>query len=65
MGSTVKRSSGEVGAKGTKDRAPIITSGAASPIARLTARMMPVRMPGIAWGSVSRHTTCQRVAPRA
>ena len=65
MGRTVKRSNGLVGAKGTKDSAPMITNGAASPMARLTARMIPVRIPGIACGNTRRQITCHRVPPNA
>ena len=45
--------------------APIATSGAASPIARLIARITPVMMPGVAAGSTWCQTVCQRVAPSA
>ncbi len=38
-------------------------SGAVSPMARDSARMTPVRMPGIAAGSTWWKTTCQREAP--
>ena len=40
-------------------------SGADSPIARESARIDPVAMPGIAAGSTCRETTCHGVAPSA
>ena len=40
-------------------------SGAVSPIARESARIEPVAMPGIAAGSTWRETTCHCVAPSA
>ncbi len=43
----------------------MIRIGAASPIARLMARIEPVMMPGMAEGSVMRLIICHRVAPRA
>ena len=48
-----------------KVSAPIVISGAVSPIARESARIVPVRMPGSAAGSTTRQTTCERVAPSA
>ena len=39
--------------------------GATSPAPRLTARMVPVRMPGIAWGTTTWTTVWNLVAPRA
>ena len=45
--------------------APTRMSGAASPIARAMARMIPVMIPGAAAGRTERRTICQRVAPRA
>ena len=44
---------------------PTSSSGAASPIARESPRIVPVAMPGIAEGRVCRHVVCQTVAPRA
>ena len=46
MGSTVKRSRGDVGSKVRYTRALMKMIGAASPIARDMARMVPVSMPG-------------------
>ena len=40
-------------------------SGAVSPMARESARITPVRMPGSADGSTWWRTVCQRVAPSA
>ena len=40
-------------------------SGAVSPMARLTARITPVSMPGKAWGITMCQMTCHRVAPKA
>ena len=51
IGRTVKRSNGPLGVKGTKSKAPIMISGAVSPMARERARMMPVIMPGRAAGT--------------
>ena len=45
--------------------APIMISGAVSPIARESARIEPVAIPGIAAGSTWRETTCHWVAPSA
>ena len=39
--------------------------GATSPAPRLTARMVPVRMPGLACGSTTLRTVWNLVAPRA
>src|SRR5690606_40621395 len=65
IGMTVKPSSGPFGTNGTKASAPMMSSGAASPIARERARIVPVRMPGSASGSTWCRTVCQRVAPSA
>ena len=43
--------------------APIMMSGAVSPMARPNERMVPVRMPGIASGRTTFLVVCQRVAP--
>ena len=48
-----------------KVSAPIVISGAVSPMARESARMTPVRMPGSAAGKTTRMVTCERVAPSA
>ena len=39
--------------------------GATSPAPRLTARMVPVKMPGAACGTTTCMTVCSLVAPRA
>ena len=52
------------GRKVTKVKAPTRISGAASPIARAIARMIPVMIPGAAAGSTDRRTICQRDAPK-
>ena len=54
-----------VGSKEMYVTAPIRISGAVSPIARESARIEPVAMPGIAAGSTCRDTTCHCVAPSA
>ena len=53
------------GRNATYVRAPMVISGAVSPTARDSARMVPVRMPGSAAGTTTRLVTCQRVAPSA
>ena len=63
IGNTVKLLSSPVGVKRTSVNAPIMMSGAASPIARDNARMIPVATPGMAAGSVWRKTVCSSVAP--
>lgn len=65
MGSAVNSSIGLSGKKATNVRAPIMIRGAVSPIARDSARMIPVKMPGSAEGRTWARTTCQRVAPSA
>ena len=47
------------------DSAPIVMSGAVSPIARDRPMIMPVRMPPIEYGSTWWAVTSQRVAPSA
>ncbi len=44
---------------------PTIISGATSPAARAMARIRPVRMPGAAAGTTTRHVVSNFVAPRA
>ena len=53
------------GVNGTYWNAPIMISGAVSPIARESARMTPVSMPGSATGRIWPRIVCQRVAPSA
>ena len=48
-----------------KTTPPTTISGAASPIARDIARIVPVSIPGRAAGKTWRETACQRVAPSA
>ena len=43
--------------------APTIRSGAVSPKARASVRMVPVRIPGAAYGTTWLRTISQRVAP--
>ncbi len=52
-----------VGARGTKNTAPVKRIGAVSPAARDTCRITPVRMPLIELGSTMVRIVCQRVAP--
>ena len=65
MGSTVNGSMGLSGKKAMKVSAPMVISGAVSPMARDRARMMPVSVPGRAAGSTMPHTTWERVAPQS
>ena len=65
IGSTVNGDQIESGAKVTNVTAPIVMSGAVSPIARDSARMSPVRMPGAATGSTWCQMVCHLVAPSA
>ena len=65
MGSAVMRLITPSGSNSTDPARPTITSGAASPMARESPRMVPVAMPGIADGRVWRQVVCQTVAPRA
>ena len=51
IGNAVKRLSGLSGVNGTKVSAPMAIRGAVSPMARLTAKITPVKMPGGAWGN--------------
>src|SRR5690606_12817197 len=53
IGSTVNGASKPSGTKLTKARAPSTSSGAASPIARATERIAPVKMPGRAIGNTT------------
>ena len=46
-----------------KNTAPVNMIGAVSPAARLTWRMMPVRMPLMELGRTTALMVCQRVAP--
>ena len=55
---------GPLGSKTIKVEAPTTISGAVSPIARDIARIVPVRMPGMACGSTWFQTVCHLVAPR-
>ena len=64
-GSTVNDEPGFDGMNVIKTTPEIIRIGAASPIARDRARMMPLMIPGTACGSTTVFTTCQRVAPIA
>ena len=54
-----------VGSNRTAPAMPSSSSGAASPMARDSPRMVPVAMPGIEDGRVCRHVVCQSVAPSA
>ena len=65
IGNTVNRSSGPSGVNGTNVNAPMVISGADSPIALEAARMFPVIIPGIASGSTWCQIVCQRLAPTA
>ncbi len=47
------------------ESAPIVMSGAVSPMARDRPMIMPVRMPPIEYGSTWCAVTSQRVAPSA
>src|SRR3989304_7457107 len=64
MGTVVKSSNGLVLSKAMKVKAPIMIRAAVSPMARDTARIMPVIMPGIAPGSTWFHTVCQWLGGR-
>ena len=64
IGITVNGSRMSSGRNAAKVSAPIMISGAVSPIARESARIMPVRMPGMTCGRTWCQTICQRVAPR-
>ncbi len=44
---------------------PVSMSGATSPAPRAMARIMPVRMPGLAWGRTTRRIVCHFDAPHA
>ena len=61
-GVAVERASGH---RRIEPAAPTISSGAVSPIARESPRIVPVRMPGRPTGRTWSRTICQRVAPRA
>ena len=50
---------------GRKYATPVNRMGATSPAPRLTARMVPVRIPGTAWGRTTKITVWKRVAPSA
>src|SRR5574339_1319208 len=63
MGRVVNFENGEEGSKLMAVDAPTTTSGAVSPMAREMARMVPVRMPGMALGSTCDQTVCHLVAP--
>ena len=65
IGSTVKGEKRSEGRKGTYVSAPIVMSGAVSPMARDSARMRPVRIPGKAAGRTWCQMVCHRVAPSA
>src|SRR5690606_16284789 len=65
IGSTVNESVNRSGTKGTNATAPTRSSGAASPTARESARIVPVRIPGSASGRTWPRTVCHRVAPSA
>src|SRR5690606_26475873 len=59
---------GDVNPDGTsaiKATMPIIRSGAVSPIARASPKIVPVMMPGMDSGSTWCHTTCNGDAPSA
>jgi hypothetical protein len=58
-GRMVKPLSRPVGLKVTKERAPRRRRGADSPIARETARIVPVAVPGTADGITNLLTACQ------
>ena len=61
----MKAESSRSGLKATKVAAPTRISGAVSPIARDSARITPVAMPGIAAGRTWRQIVCHWVAPSA
>ena len=63
IGSAVKLSFALDGTNVMNVAAPIVTSGAVSPIAREIARMIPVRIPPAALGTTTPRIVCQRVAP--
>jgi hypothetical protein len=65
IGSAVKLSLMPPGAKATNVAAPTTISGAVSPMARDSARITPVAMPGIDAGSTWRQIVCHFVAPSA
>ena len=65
IGRTVKPPSSGWGREVTNVAAPTTTSGAASPIARAMARMMPVMIPGAAAGRTEPRTICHWLAPSA
>src|SRR5215217_5931722 len=63
MGRVVNFEKGELGSKLMAVEAPTTTRGAVSPMAREIARMVPVKIPGIAFGRTCDQTVCHLVAP--
>ena len=63
MGRAVNLENGPVGSIVMKLAAPTSINGAVSPIALATARIVPVRIPGIATGRTWLRTVCHLVAP--
>ena len=63
MGMAVNCEKGLVGSVSKKVAAPTTISGAVSPTARDTDKIVPVMMPGRAAGKTCRQIVCQRVAP--
>ena len=65
IGSTVNGDQIESGANVANVTAPAMMSGAVSPIARDSARINPVKIPGVATGSTWCQIVCHFVAPSA
>ena len=65
IGSAVKVAVKPSGRRSTKSAAPTTISGAVSPIARESARITPVAIPGIAAGRTCFQIVCHLVAPSA
>src|SRR3954464_6061854 len=65
IGIAVNDESRPVGLNAITVAAPITISGAVSPMARDSARITPVAMPGIAAGSTCRQIVCHWVEPSA
>lgn len=64
-GKTVYRDCTDVGGNVTSPTAPTTINGAVSPIARPAERIIPVKIPGKAFGMTTFRTVCQRVVPSA
>src|SRR3989304_539915 len=56
-------SRGEPGRRGRKNEAAVNKRGAVSPAARSSPRIIPVRIPGRAWGRIIRRIVCHFVPP--